>query len=91
MWLQRHGRLERAITAEHYHDVGKMVFAFTVFWAYIAFSQYMLIWYGNIPEETIYFVHRAEHGWLAISLVLVFLRFVIPFLLLLSRRRGWMQ
>ncbi len=50
--VQRSGRLTKAITVEHYHDLGKLIFAFVVFWAYIAFSQYMLIWYANIPEET---------------------------------------
>src|SRR5688572_996242 len=52
MWLQSQGRLSKSVTAEHYHDIGKMMFAFTVFWAYSGFSQFMLIWYANIPEET---------------------------------------
>ena len=51
-FLQSNGLLGKAITIEHYHDMGKMMFAFVVFWAYIGFSQFMLQWYGNIPEET---------------------------------------
>ena len=58
MWLQSKGRLAKSVTVEHYHDVGKMMFAFTVFWAYIGFSQFMLIWYANIPEETKWFKAR---------------------------------
>ena len=52
IWLQAAGKLQGAISVEHYHDLGKLTFAFTVFWGYIAFSQYMLIWYANMPEET---------------------------------------
>jgi hypothetical protein len=74
-----------AITAEHYQDLGKMMFGFVVFWAYIAFSQYMLIWYGNIPEETIWYLHRLEHGWEVHSAILLIFHFILPFLLLLPR------
>jgi hypothetical protein len=84
--LQRAHRLTRAITVEHYHDVGKLAFAFVVFWAYIAFSQYMLIWYGNIPEETVWFRPRqGDTWWVGVSLLLLFGHFVAPFLALLSR------
>lgn len=82
---QRNGRLERTISREHYHDVGKLVFAFTVFWAYIAFSQYMLIWYANIPEETTWYLIRQQGPWLTVSLILLFGHFVVPLLLLISR------
>ena len=85
VWLQMQGLLKRAVTVEHYHDIGKFMFAFTVFWAYIAFSQYMLIWYGNIPEETEWFLKRQTGGWTAISLTLLFGHFVLPFLMLISR------
>jgi hypothetical protein len=85
MLLQRSGRLGGIVTDEHYHDLGKLVFAFTVFWAYIAFSQYMLIWYGNIPEETEWFLRRQRGGWQAMSLLLLFGHFVLPFLYLLPR------
>ena len=83
--LQRSGRLGGAVTDEHYHDLGKLVFAFTVFWAYIAFSQYMLIWYANIPEETTWYLVRQTGEWAAFSLVLLFGHFLLPFGLLLPR------
>jgi hypothetical protein len=85
--LQRSGMLEDVITIEHYHDLGKFMFGFTVFWTYIGFSQYFLIWYANIPEETDWFQYRAVGDWMTLSLILVFGRFVLPFFLLL--RRGW--
>jgi len=76
---------EGLVTPDHLYSLGGLMFAFTCFWAYIAFSQFMLIWYGNLPEETIYFLHRTKHGWLAVSMLLALLRFVIPFSLLLAR------
>jgi hypothetical protein len=69
----------------HLYNLGALLFAFVCFWAYIAFSQYMLIWYGNIPEESFYLVRRFEGGWLTVSVMLGVVRFVIPFLALLSR------
>ncbi len=84
--LQQRGRLERAVTREHYHDVGKLLFAFVVFWAYIAFSQYMLIWYANIPEETGWFLVRQESNqWRNVSIFLLVGHFFLPFVLLMSR------
>ena len=84
-WLQRHGRLTESITVEHYHEMGKLLFAFVVFWAYIAFSQYMLIWYANIPEETGWYLMRQSNGWAGVSLVLLFGHFLVPFLALIAR------
>ncbi|MBN1443439.1 MAG: quinol:cytochrome C oxidoreductase [Planctomycetes bacterium] len=87
IWLRRQGRLgDGVVTRHHLYNLGALQFAFACFWAYIAFSQFLLIWYGNLPEETIYFIRRAENGWLGISLALVALRFAAPFFLLLSRR-----
>jgi hypothetical protein len=83
--LQRSGRLTRSIRIEHYHDVGRLLFAFVVFWAYIAFSQYMLMWYANIPEETTWYLRRQTGSWTGVSLVLLFGHFVVPFLALVSR------
>jgi hypothetical protein len=83
--LQRSGRLGGAVTDEHYHDLGKLVFAFTVFWAYIAFSQYMLTWYANIPEETAWYLRRQTGPWTGVSLLLLFGHFVLPFVYLLPR------
>ncbi|HTQ44896.1 MAG TPA: hypothetical protein VMI75_19185 [Polyangiaceae bacterium] len=85
MWLQQKGRLAKSVTAEHYHDLGKMLFAFTIFWAYIGFSQFMLIWYANLPEETAWFKQRFAGGWGNVSWTLLFGHFVIPFFGLLSR------
>lgn len=73
------------ITVEHQHDVGKFLKGFTIFWAYIAFSQFMLIWYANIPEETEFYLMRSHSGWLAISFSLLIFRFIVPFLSLLPR------
>jgi hypothetical protein len=79
------GPLAGLITIEHYHDLGKLLLSFVVFWAYIAFSQFMLIWYGNIPEETLWFAHRWHHGWKAVSVALAVGHFVLPFFFLLLR------
>jgi hypothetical protein len=91
---QRTGRMSHMITTEHYHDLGKLLFAFTVFWAYIAFSQYMLIWYANIPEETGWYLRRQTGGWGAVGLLLLFGHFLVPFLALLARapkrRKGFL-
>jgi len=73
------------INIEHVHDLAKYMKAFTIFWAYIAFSQFMLIWYANLPEETIFFLNRADGGWLTISVALLVFRFIVPFLALLPR------
>ncbi|HEU0141332.1 MAG TPA: hypothetical protein VFQ79_16535 [Bryobacteraceae bacterium] len=81
--FRRAGILRYAITVEHYHDLGKWLFALTIFWAYIAFSQYLLIWYANIPEETIWFRHRLEGSWTWMSAALLIGHFMVPFLVLL--------
>ena len=77
--------LHPAINTEHLHDVVKLLFGMNCFWAYIAFSQYLLIWYANIPEETVWLRHRQMHGWDSISLALVIGHFVVPFLVLMPR------
>jgi hypothetical protein len=83
--IQRGGLLLNAISTEHYHDLGKLMFAFTIFWAYIGFSQYMLMWYANLPEETVWYAARQTGSWTAVSLLLLFGHFLLPFLLLMSR------
>jgi hypothetical protein len=83
--MRRAGLLDTVISAEHLHDVGKFLFAFTAFWAYIAFSQFFLIWYANLPEETIWYKERFEGSWLTISLVLLVGHFVAPFFYLMGR------
>ena len=89
MWLHKRGVLKKSVNIEHFHDLGKMVFAFTIFWAYVGFSQFMLIWYANIPEETGWFKERFAGGWTSgwglLSAVLLFGHFVIPFFGLVSR------
>src|SRR5437867_8388393 len=84
--LRRAGYLNGVITLEHYHIMGKWMLAFTIFWAYIGFGQYMLIWYANIPEETQFFITRNTESWWALSTLLVVGRFFIsfPILLLIS-------
>ncbi len=86
------GLLDTVITAEHLHDIGKFLFAFMAFWAYIAFSQFLLIWYANIPEESFWFKARLEGSWELVSLLLMAGHFGIPFFYLMGRavkRRGW--
>ena len=84
-WLQRAGYLKNTVTIEHYHIMGKWMLAFSVFWAYIGFSQYMLIWYANIPEETSYFILRNTESWNLMSIFLMVFRFWVPFGFLLLR------
>jgi hypothetical protein len=86
--LSKGGYVGKAINTEHFHDLGKLQFGFNVFWAYIAFSQFFLIWYSNIPEETSFYFKRwyaMDGSWKAWSLSLFLLHFVVPFALLLSR------
>lgn len=83
--LQALGFIGDAVNAEHYHDLGKLLFAFTIFWAYIGFSQYMLIWYGNIPEETLFFQHRFEGSWETLGLLLIVGHFIAPFFFLMPK------
>lgn len=75
------------ITVDHYHDLGKFLLGFTTFWAYIWLSQFLLIWYSNIPEETQYFILRQGHGWQYALYGNVFINWVIPFFLLLPREK----
>ncbi len=84
-WLQSTGRLKEAVTVEHYHDFGKFLFAFVFFWGYIAFSQYMLIWYASIPEETRWFHIRQNADWTPLSWLMLIGHFALPFAFLISR------
>jgi len=85
MWLQSTGHIKKSVTVEHYHDVGKMMFAYVCFWSYVGFSQFMLIWYANIPEETHWFHMRLVGGWKESTLFLAATHFVIPFFGMMSR------
>lgn len=84
-WLGKRGYLRDMITVEHYHDLGKLLFAFMVFWTYTNFSQYMLIWYANLPEETHWFAVRQQGGWGAVGTLLIVGHFLFPFAFLMSR------
>lgn len=84
-WLHGKGLLRNVINKAHYNDIGYLMFGFTVFYAYIAFSQFLLIYYANIPEETLFFYHRMEGNWEFLTYSLLIFRFVVPFLLLLSK------
>ncbi|MCB0414046.1 MAG: molybdopterin oxidoreductase [Bdellovibrionales bacterium] len=83
--LMSTGQLKGYVTEDHIHDLGKFLFAFTVFWAYIAFSQYMLIWYANLPEESFFFQDRSAGPWAWVSIFLILFKFVVPFFALLPR------
>jgi hypothetical protein len=83
--LRDAGQVARAITPDHLQDLGKWLFAFVAFWAYLAFSQFLLIWYANIPEETVFFAQRWRGGFQAVTLLLVLGHFAVPFFFLLPR------
>ena len=85
IWLEGAGPLAGVLTDEHLHDLGKLLFAFSTFWAYIWFSQYMLIWYSNITEETVYFITRTHGPWLGFFVLNLVLNWLVPFALLLRR------
>jgi len=84
--LRRQGALQGMVGRAHYHDIGKLVFAFAVFWTYIGFSQFMLIWYANLPEEIDWMIHRIFTGWGAIIIAVTALKFVIPFFVLMHQK-----
>lgn len=81
--LKRWGPLQHILTAEHLHSLGKLTFGFSTFWMYLWFSQYMLIWYANIPEEVSYFVNREQGSWLIFTIINVVFNWVIPFVVLM--------
>jgi hypothetical protein len=83
--LQKAGKLGKLVNTEHYHDMGKFMFGFIMFWSYIAFSQLLLYWYANVPEETEWFKVRLNDGWQYLSYALIPLHFAIPFLGVMSR------
>ncbi len=83
--LYKRGLVGDAINIEHFHDLSRLMFGFVCFWAYVQFSQWMLIWYAGIPEEATWFMKRWDGGWKFVSYVLIFGHFVAPFVLLISR------
>jgi len=84
--FREHGVLAKEVTVEHYHDLGKLLFGFMCFWAYVCFAQFFLIWYAAIPEEVIFYHHRWDVGpWKTVSLIVIFFHFIIPFVAIMSR------
>ncbi len=84
--LRSAGPLKGAVTIEHYHDLGKLMFGFLVFWAYVQFSQFMLIWYAALPEETTFFHNRWDYApWDKVSQALIYFHFIVPFFWVISR------
>lgn len=85
IWLNEKGLLVKGIMKDHYYSLGALLFAFVNFWAYIAFSQYLLIWYANMPEETFWFLQRWEGSWMIFTIMFIFVHFVVPYFGLLSQ------
>ena len=83
--LKKHGTLKDAFTDDHMHDLGKLLLGFSCFWMYIWFSQYMLIWYTNMPEETSYYLLRKQGPWGPLMVLNILLNWVVPFFVLLPR------
>jgi hypothetical protein len=83
--LNEKGYFQPPLRDDHYYSLGALMFAFINFWAYIAFSQFLLIWYANIPEETLWFLARWNGSWKYISVALIFVRFAVPYVGLLSQ------
>ena len=85
IWLQRSSPLRDVIREQHLHDMGKLLFAFSTFWAYLWFSQYMLIWYADIGDETAYYTARLHNAWAPLFLLNMILNWAVPFAALLPR------
>jgi hypothetical protein len=85
-WLSRRPPLDGIVAPRHVHDLGNLMLAFVMLWAYFSFSQYLIIYSANLPEEITWYVRRLHTGWQSLGLALVLFHFAIPFLILLSRR-----
>jgi hypothetical protein len=84
-WLRKRDPMNHVAQTPHFHDWGNLLLALVMLWAYFAFSQYLIIWSGNLPEETTWYVARTHGGWGVIAIGIAILQFVFPFMLLLSR------
>jgi hypothetical protein len=84
-WLSQREPMNAVVRPSHFHDLGNLMLALVMLWTYFAFSQYLIIWSGNLPEETVWYVARKHGGWGAIALGIVILQFAFPFMTLLSR------
>jgi hypothetical protein len=85
VFLKEKGYMHPKLVDDHLFSLGALQFAFINFWAYIAFSQYLLIWYANLPEENFWFLHRWQNGWQYLSILLIITHFIIPYAALLSQ------
>lgn len=85
--LERFEPWSRTVTAQRRNDLGNLLLTFVMFWAYVAFMQYLVIWSGNLPEENVWYLRRSQGGWQYVVISLMVLHFAVPFLLLLSRQR----
>ena len=84
--LSRREAVGRVFGPSQFHDLGNMMLAFTMIWAYLSFSQLLIIWSGNLPEETMWYSTRSEGGWKIVGYALLFLHFAVPFAVLLQRK-----
>ncbi len=85
VYLHENGMFVKGIVTDHYYSFGALLYGFINFWAYIAFSQFMLIWYANLPEETFWFINRWEGSWLIFTIIFIFVHFIVPFFALVSQ------
>ncbi|HSF41770.1 MAG TPA: hypothetical protein VLT87_18360 [Thermoanaerobaculia bacterium] len=85
LFLSRREPMAGVIQPRHFHDWGKLFLAFVMLWAYFSFSQFLIIWSGNLPEEIVWYLHRLHGGWGVVALLMVVFHFALPFVLLLSR------
>ena len=84
-WLSQRAPMNRVVGKRHFHDLGKLVLALVMVWAYFNFSQFLIIWSGNLPEETQWYITRMQGGWGVMGVALILLHFAFPYLVLLSR------
>ncbi len=85
VWLSRRAPINAIVVPQHFHDLGNLTLAFVMLWAYFSFSQYLIIWSGNLPAEIAWYLHRLQTGWRFVGLTLVIFHFAVPFAVLLSR------
>jgi len=84
--LEKREPIAGVIQTKHFHDLGNLMFAFVLLWAYVSFSQFFIIWSGNLPEEITWYMHRLHGGWGVMAMVIVIFHFFVPFVLLLLRK-----
>ncbi len=85
--LSKYSPMDEVLQADRFHDMGKLLLAFTMVWAYFSFSQWLIIWMANLPDEISWYLHRIKNGWGYVALALILVQFALPFALLLSRER----